>query len=122
MKKQQVGFTFFELVLAIVIIGIIAATAIPSFIDVRSGTKSAEAESLAGTLGSASASNFSLYRLNPGKSKKITDCTAIGPLIEGCLDSAFEISAKTLNPGDTAQCELKHKTGNEVAMFTGHGT
>jgi MSHA pilin protein MshA len=52
-KKQQ-GFTLIELVVVIVILGILAATAAPKFIDLTSDAKRANRSALLGAIKSAS--------------------------------------------------------------------
>ncbi len=46
--KKQLGFTFIEMVIVIVIIGFLAATAIPKFLDLTDQAKQANIEAMAG--------------------------------------------------------------------------
>lgn len=55
MNKQQQGFTLVELIVVIVILGILAATALPRFINVTTEARLAAVDGVAGALRSASA-------------------------------------------------------------------
>ncbi|SRR5229473_2411490 len=53
MNKQQAGFTLIELVMVIIILGILAATAVPRFVDLSGNARTASVQSLMGALRSA---------------------------------------------------------------------
>ena len=53
MRREQRGFTLIELVIVIVILGLLAATALPRFIDLTSQARLASVQGIAGGLAGA---------------------------------------------------------------------
>jgi MSHA pilin protein MshA len=58
MKQVQRGFTLIELVMVIVILGVLAAVAIPKFVDLKADAQLASMQGVAGAAASASAINY----------------------------------------------------------------
>jgi len=58
MNMKQAGFTLIELVMVIVILGILAAVAVPKFVDLSSEAKVAAVKGVAGGVSSGFATNY----------------------------------------------------------------
>jgi MSHA pilin protein MshA len=66
-RSRQAGFTLVELVVVIIVLGILAAFAVPRFMGIDTQARIASVNSLAGTLRSTAAMAHSVYmaRGNP---------------------------------------------------------
>jgi len=114
------GFTIIEMVVVIIILAIIAAVAIPRFVDLGTEAGQKATAGMAAALSASSAANFAKRSANSAQGVPIASCDDAANTLSQPLPSDYSISGGTINPGQAKQCTLTRNTG-ETSTFTGMG-
>ena len=123
MKQLQRGFTLIELVMVIVILGVLAAVAIPKFVDLKGDAVDAATLGVAGALSSAAAINYASRSANVLRGNAVANCTDVATALQGGLPANYAISGGAVGVGASVPCVLTNNsvTPNVTKNFTAIG-
>jgi MSHA pilin protein MshA len=115
--KRQLGFTLIELVMVIIILGILAAAAMPKFVNLKTEAALAAAQGVAGGLSGGNTINYAVRSLNGVSGVKIADCSNASAVLQGGLPASYVITPLAVAAGTTATCSLVSPNGAAAQSF-----
>lgn len=118
MKRQQQGFTLIELVMVIVILGVLAAVALPKFVSLKSDAQIAALQSVVGTINSASSVNYASRSANSAKGVAtigLTCTTAANAILQGgAMPTGYTTTSTAIVAGENS-CVVTQTDGGATA-------
>ncbi|MBF0186961.1 MAG: prepilin-type N-terminal cleavage/methylation domain-containing protein [Magnetococcales bacterium] len=118
LRARETGFTLIELVFVMVLIGILSASAMPKYVDLRKEAQIGALANIAGTIGSASSTNLVACVLKHANCVEVKNCQDVEGALAGGLPEGYRIFPRPIPKGKLRQCHvIQVETGRRELVY-----